>query len=219
MRVANKGAIASGGRIARRTPALIRDLIMTAAGEEFEALGQARATTAGIARRAGVTEAQIFRYFGSKAALFRAAIFEPLGRHFAEFQARGDADGADLATRTRQYVTELSVFMETHSRMLLSLVVAGAYDPDGAAGLAGLAGLGGYFAQGAALMRHRIADTPGAAGTDPEVMVRVSFAALLGTSLLGEWMFPPGLADEMAIREAVIDFVIGGLSAGKGGVR
>jgi hypothetical protein len=44
-------------------------------------------------------------------------------------------------------------------------------------------------------------------------MVRVSFAAVLGCALFGEWMMPEGLASPDAVRDAVIDFVIDGLNA------
>lgn len=46
--------------------------LLAAAGEEFAAYGIAGARTGRIARVAGVNEALVFRYFGSKEALFEA---------------------------------------------------------------------------------------------------------------------------------------------------
>ena len=68
---------ASPAKRKRRSPEELKDRIIAAAGVEFRRGGYAKATTAAIAHRAKVTETQIFRYFDSKANLFREAIFKP----------------------------------------------------------------------------------------------------------------------------------------------
>jgi AcrR family transcriptional regulator len=201
----------SPGRRKRRSQEEIRDRVIEAAGEEFERAGYSGATTAAIARRADVTEAQIFRYFSSKADLFRTAIFQPLNRHFSDFQARQPGPQAlPVREGTRAYIAELQEFIEQHSGMLMSLVVAKAYAQDPTEGGSGIDGLLEYFERGAAMMQGRV-------GTElkiaPEMMVRVSFAAVLGSVLFKDWMFPPGLAGADDIREATIDFVLDGLNA------
>jgi AcrR family transcriptional regulator len=207
------GTGVSVSRRPRRNPAEIRDRIIEAAIEEFEASGFAGATTAAIARRAEVTETQIFRYFDSKAALFRTAIFVPLNRHFTDFLARQVSESGPLRDRTRSYITELQDFIASHSRMLMSLVVAQAYDSPATEGVEGLDGLAAYFERGAATMRSRVGAPADGLRVSPELMVRVSFAAVLGCALFGEWMMPEGLASPDAVRDAVIDFVIDGLNA------
>jgi AcrR family transcriptional regulator len=197
----------------RRSPQEVRDRVIEAAGEAFERHGYSGATTAAIARRADVTEAQIFRYFTSKADLFRTAIFEPLNRHFSDFQARQRAasdDAVPVREGARQYITELQNFIEQHSGMLMSLVVAKAYAQDPTEGGTGLDGLLEYFDRGAAMMRSRGGAEQKVA---PEMMVRVSFAAVLGCVLFKDWMFPPGMAGDDTVREATIDFVLEGLNA------
>lgn len=69
----------------RRSPEDILNRIVEAASGEFKRHGFARATTATIARKAGVTEAQLFRCFASKANLFRETIFKPLDRHLSNY--------------------------------------------------------------------------------------------------------------------------------------
>jgi AcrR family transcriptional regulator len=199
----------------RRSPDEIRTRVLEAAAEVFETHGYGSATTAAIARRADVSEAQIFRYFESKAALFRAAIFEPLNAHFAEFQTRqqGVAEAGAYRDQARTYITELQAFIATHSRMLQSLAVAEAYDRRATGGVEGLEGLGAYFARGAATMVQRMGDRADKARVPPEVMVRVSFAAVLGCALFGDWMFAESTATPAQIHDAVIDFVIDGLNA------
>jgi len=194
----------------RRSGPEVAKRILEAAAQEFEIAGYAGATTAAIARRAEVTEAQIFRLYGSKQDLFRAAIFGPLNEHFSAFMARAaqvEGDGRELA---RAYIVELQDFMASHSRMLMSLIVASAYSPETVGSVNEMEGLKAYFEQGAALSRRRLDQEP---KVSPDLMVRVSFAAVLANLMFRDWLFPPGLATDAEIREAIVDFVIGGIEA------
>ncbi|GGC15945.1 hypothetical protein GCM10011494_38550 [Novosphingobium endophyticum] len=198
----------------RRAPGEIRKLFLDAAAHEFETYGYRGATTAAIAQRAGATEAQLFRYFQSKNDLFRAAIFEPLNTHFCDFMASTldvDDNAKSLREREQAYITELQRFMREHSRHLMSLIVAethGARDLDG---FSAIPGLEEYFARGAAMMRSRYQGEPPIA---PELLVRVSFAAVMANVLFKDWLFPEGMASDAAIASAIIDFTIDGLSSG-----
>jgi AcrR family transcriptional regulator len=197
----------------RRNPEEIHGLILDAAAREFGENGYSGATTAAIARRADVTEAQIFRFFASKAELFHEAIFQPLNRHFSEFHGRNPGDSAEnepVREVARRYINELQDFMGEHSRMLMSLVVASAYERETSGQLTDIEGLRAYFEQGATLMASR---TPGEPKVAPELMVRVSFAAVLACVMFKDWLFPPGLASEDEIREAIVDFTIEGIRA------
>ena len=197
----------------RRSAQEIQDRVLEAAAREFEACGFSGATTAAIAQRAEVTEAQIFRLYATKAELFRAAIFEPLNRHFAQFHARYGANpppGESTRDLARRYIDELQDFMGEHSGMLMSLIVANAYSPGAAERIGEIDGLVAYFEQGRATMAAR---TPGKPMVPPELMVRVSFAAVLACVMFRDWLFPPGMASDAAIRQAIADFTIDGISA------
>ena len=193
----------------RRSSGEVADRILEAAGEEFEQSGYVGATTASIARRAEVTEAQIFRLFGSKRELFHAAIFEPLNRHFAAFHARTVSDPASPQTEALafQYIAELQEFIEKHSRMLMSLIVASAYSPETTDGVGEMEGLRTYFRRGSAMMTERVGD---GAKVDPSLMVRVSFAAVLANVMFRDWLFPAG-TDSESIRKAIGEFVLYGI--------
>ena len=196
----------------RRAPAEIRKRILQAAGEEFKAHGFSGATTLNIAKRADVTEAQLFRYFAAKPILFREAVFEPLVRHFDAFDAKyhaGAAEGANLRENARLYISELQHFIREHSQMLMSLVFAQTYAPFNTPGVGEIDSLQSYFARGAAMMTRRTKDE---AKVEPKLMVRVSFAAVLAAILFKSWLFPPGLASEEEISDALIDFVIDGIA-------
>jgi hypothetical protein len=43
--------------------------------------------------------------------------------------------------------------------------------------------------------------------------VRVSFAAVLANLMFRDWLFPPGIASDTEIREAIAAFVIEGIEA------
>ena len=196
----------------RRSPEQIMDRILRAASDEFKLSGFAGATTAAIARNADVTEAQLFRYFSSKAELFREAVFKPLNEHFCEFHARqlGDASFASGGRdQAEKYISELQAFIGEHSKMLMSLIVAQTYAPHNTQGVTEMDSLAAYFDRGAAMMRGRVQ----APRVDPRLMVRVSFAAVLAAVMFKDWIFPPGLADDEEIRKAIIDFVIDGITA------
>jgi AcrR family transcriptional regulator len=197
----------------RRSPEDILNRIVRAAAEEFKRCGFAGTTTAAVAQKADVTEAQLFRYFGSKSNLFRETIFKPLDQHFLGFINKQLRDTGKVA-RTREmagiYTTELQSFISEHAEMLTSLVVAQTYDDGSAQGVGEINSLRAYFDHGAATMQMRVKDD---AKVDPKLMVRVSFAAVLGCVLFKDWIFPPGLASDEDIRSAINDFVLDGIGA------
>src|SRR5438445_10287301 len=61
-------------RRTRRSPQEVRELLLDAARQTFAARGYARSSTREIADAAGVSEALLFRHFGTKAKLFELAI-------------------------------------------------------------------------------------------------------------------------------------------------
>lgn len=212
--VGKQKAVTPARRV-RRSPEEIRARLLDAAHDVFTESGFSGATTAAIAARAAVTEAQLFRYYATKAELFRAAVFEPLNRHFAEFMARREgepvprAPGA-LREEAEEYITELQGFAEHNARMLMSLVTARAFSPAGSPGREPIQGLTDYFEAGARMMARRPQES---LKVPPELMVRVSFAAVLGCVLFEDWIFPPGIANREEISAAINAFVLDGVNA------
>lgn len=207
-----KPVVQKASRRKRRSSAEIMARLLSAAAEEFTSCGFAGATTAGIASRADVTEAQLFRYFDSKAAIFQASIFEPLCRELEKFndQHLGNVDAGDnIRHRESYYILALQKFISDHAGMFLSLIVAEAYAEKSACGVAEVVGLRTYFERGAETMKSRVG---GDTAVPPELMVRVSFAAVLASVLFKDWIFPAELASENQISDAVVNFVIDGIS-------
>jgi AcrR family transcriptional regulator len=90
-----------------------REQVLAAAVSEFAARGLEAATTSDIARRAGISQAYVFRLFSSKRELFLAAIdrgFERVERRFRDAAAEapsGDAQ-ARLEAMGRAYAELLA---------------------------------------------------------------------------------------------------------------
>lgn len=197
----------------RRTSEELMDKILAAAAKEFRRAGYAGATTAAIARKADVTEAQLFRYFRSKSDLFREAIFRPLDAQLQNFSSQHlpqNGSYRNFRETAVLYIDELQQFVGDNVDLITSLVAAQLYEVPAARGKGAIASLGKYFERGAATMKERL---KAPAKVAPELMVRVSFAAVLACVMFKDWIFPPGLTSDEAIRKAIDDFVLEGISA------
>lgn len=202
-----------GRKRRRRSPAEIRGRLLESAREEFNRFGYAGARTAAIARNADVTEAQLFRYYDSKAALFQDAVFEPLNRHFSKFNTRhlsGMSETMDHRDRERLYIGEFHQFLKAHAPLLLSLMVAETHSTEDTRSLVEIDSLHSYFERGAAMMAARVG---GDARVEPDLMVRVSFAAVLGCVLFRDWLFHGTPAGDDEVDTAIMEFVLDGISA------
>lgn len=198
-----------------RSKKTINSLLIAAAREEFQSSGYFGATTASIARRAEVTETQLFRHFPTKADLFRAAVFDPLLEHFASFHARNPtlpAKDVGDRERARLYVGELQGFLDEHSKLLLSLIVAQIFQVGDLKHLDSMESLDDYFRQGAELMGHRVGEH---ADLDPKLLVRISFAGLMGCVLFKDWFVPEGMASDEAVNRSIANFMLDGIGLEK----
>jgi AcrR family transcriptional regulator len=194
----------------RRAANDILNRIVVAAGEEFKRSGYTGTATATIARRAEVTEAQLYRYFKSKSVLFREAVFKPIDQHllgFVNAHMRVDAKTASRRKMARLYTSELQHFIRDNSQMLTSLVVAQTYQV-GAHGFGKIDSLATYFEHGASMMRKRLKKE---AKIDPALLVRLAFVAVLGAVMFKDWIFPSGLASDEKIEAAINDFILAGI--------
>lgn len=196
--------------------------IREAALVEFKSNGFERATTSGIAKRADVTEPQIFRHFGSKAKLFRSAIFETLSEQLDEISKEFHWEESGLMDARRKtgsvrHTERLQAFLLENSELIKSLFIANAYGAFDAPQVGVDDSLANYFQLGTSIMERQ---SPNSEGVPPRVMVRVSFGAILGCVLFRDWLFPSGVASEEEIMHGISQFVFSGLDAshpGRGG--
>lgn len=196
----------------RRSAQESRHRLIQAARDEFRRFGFSGATTAAIARNADTSEAHLFRHFPSKAELFREAVFEALNEHFSAFNAKYATDieaTPNIRQQARLYISELQKFLHEHSSLLLSLIAAQTFASGALNGKTQIDSLKAYFKRGAALMRKRVHGRP---KVDPNLLVRFSFASVLGCVIFRDWVCPPGMASDAQISNAIIDFVIEGIN-------
>jgi AcrR family transcriptional regulator len=200
-------------RSTRRAPRSSQEImngIVKAAALEFARRGFAGATTAAIARNADVTETQLFRYFDSKTKLFHETIFKPLDEHFEKFNDQHPADSRSPHIREDAYlyISQLQNFIAENAELLKSVIVAQVYDTNIAQRMRQIRSLDRYFSRGEAAMTK----TSGVPRVDPKLLVRVSFFAVLAAVIFKNWIFPPGMASDAEIRDAINDFVWEGAS-------
>ncbi len=144
-----------------------REAILAAAAHQFSELGYDRTSLRAIAAEAGVDQALIAHYFGSKHQLFVAAVEFPLdaARFLPEVLA---ADRASIGERVAQVVLALVEDPDTRRR-ITGLIRAASSEPDAARMLREL------------LMREVIGPIAEALGAD-EPELRVS---LVGSQIIG----------------------------------
>jgi AcrR family transcriptional regulator len=113
----------------RPLPLARREAIIEAAVEEFAAVGFAAATTAAIARRAGISQPYVFRFFPTKKDLALAVIDRAFSRVLADWESAVPEPGESrLQTLGRTYVEGLR---DRRSELMVHLqAYAGSHDPD-----------------------------------------------------------------------------------------
>lgn len=199
---------ASPSRRKRRAPEEIRRRLLDAAREEFKARGFARATTAAIARRAEVAEIQMFRYFPTKADLFREAIFAPLRAHVVAFHAEHTPlDMPEMLDRSRIYLGELAAFLRDNARVLISLLAAQSFEQSAAGAEEGFQA---YLGETVSALIRR---TGQPVDDDRLTSMRVAFGAMLGCVTYRDWLFPEESTDAAKIDAAIVEFIISGLGS------
>jgi hypothetical protein len=130
-------------------------------------------------------------------------VFNPVDRQLAAF-----VESYLPEQMGAPYTTALQGFIRDNIDLLKSLVVVQAYESGAGQGVAHVDGLNRYFDRGASVLEQLYSKAP---KVEPQLMVRVSFAAVLGCIMFKDWIFPDGLASEEAITRAINDFVLAGL--------
>lgn len=108
-----------------------RDALLEIATELFAERGYARTSTKEIASRAGLTEAMIYRHFGSKAALFEEAAIKPFQHYISDYVAhwRGRTPGArPVLEESRDFILGLYKVLSKQRRLLLAMSAVREFD-------------------------------------------------------------------------------------------
>lgn len=187
----------------RRSREEVAERIRTAAREIFTERGYAGATTKEIAQRAQASETLLFRYYGSKAALFDAVISTPFDELMRDFLAghAGPSVGATRLEDSRAFVEAVYPLLERNRDMLGIVVAAGVGQAEGQP--SGLTGLHDYFARSVERLDEQYRAEAGSPDLDPGIAVRLGFGMVAAAVLLRDWLFAGDIPAESVMTSAL----------------
>jgi AcrR family transcriptional regulator len=189
-----------------------RRLLIEAASDVFNEKGYAGASTREIADRAAVSETLMFRYFGSKAGLFREAMVVPFSEFVETFVAsRTETGSGDPEELSRQFIGAMYDIFRTHRALAAMLFAA---DVHVESELASSGVLDEVRTQIEALvhlgeveMRAR-----GLKVAHPDLTTRATIAMIAGMATFGSWFFGKRRPARDTIVEELIQAVLYGRS-------
>ncbi|HEX3612703.1 MAG TPA: helix-turn-helix domain-containing protein [Sporichthyaceae bacterium] len=203
----------------RRPSAVIRDLLLNSARQLFAAKGYAGASTRQIAEEAGVREALIFRHFGNKAGLFRAAVIDPFRAIIEGFvddwEAGHESNTMSTHEITGAWITSLHALMRQHRELVIALITANDFDEETEPGTLPITdAFAGPIRRLEKFTRREMAGR--GLATDPVIGVRATFGMVLAMAVLDDWFFAgvarrPGTE---AVTREMTDMIVFGI-AGK----
>jgi AcrR family transcriptional regulator len=176
----------------RRTPAAVRSLLLASALDLFATHGYAGTSTREIATKAGVSEALLFRHFGTKAALFEEAVVKPFGQFINDYVDRWEADSAANSAEiklTEDYIGGLYDLLSEHKHIVVALVATHAYEE----------GLGHAVLNSFTAPMERLESLVSGLtvanqypNVDPALSIRAIISMIMGWAVLDEWLYKPG---------------------------
>lgn len=203
------GEASPAPRRRRRTADAARSEIIAAARELFAEKGYAGTTTRDVAVRAQASEVLIFRYFQSKANLFRETMVVPFEQELKDFlTANSPGEGAPQFSEARGFVGELYERLRLHGDSLIALVAARLYEDGEALPRSGSGSFQDYFNLAVEVMEDRL----GRDGITPAIPLqlsnRIGFAAVVATALFRDWIFADTEIDDSRIIAGLSDFIL-----------
>lgn len=179
----------------RRTREDVNGRICDAARELFAARGFHGATTREIARVADVSETLLFRYYGSKAALFDEVVAQPFNDLMQEFLARRPVSTDPLADEHHIFSAVYELIEQNHALFIALLSAKGSHSQaDGSddGGTPSFNGLQSFFAAGTAEQSQKYTALGQTPPSDLGLALRLAFGMLASSVLLRGWLFPDG---------------------------
>lgn len=201
---------AAGTPRLRRSTSEVRELLLVAARDCFRAKGYHGTSTREIAQVAGVTEPMLFRHFGSKAALFERAVFDPFVEFIADFMRRvSEVDAADAPAHdlARHFVGGFFRIFVDHRDLIVTMLGESAEDEDGARPTAASV-LEEQFEAFASLAENFVL-AEGEQIMNAGLAIRFTLTFLLGTALADGYLFSiTAHGDSERMVEEMTDFVL-----------
>jgi AcrR family transcriptional regulator len=191
-----------------------RRRLIAAAREVFAEKGYEATSVREIAERATISKVMVYRHFGSKANLFREAIFDP----FNEFITRYTADWApppaenpDLPRNALQFVTVVHDALYEHRDLLIPLLWPSPADA-GSGSTEYLNRLARrWFALMGQIMEAELAG-PRFRPFDRTLVGQLIIAMMLSTVIHDDWLFGPRPPDRDRLLQEMVDFTLFGIA-------
>jgi AcrR family transcriptional regulator len=190
----------------RRGSSEVRTLLLDAARSLFAAKGYAGTPTRDIALEAGVSEALLFRHFGTKAQLFERAVIDPINEFISGYVEQWIAAPVSNHTVERlafDYIDGFYRLLLEHGDLLLALITAQAYEAidevDGASPIS-------RILDELEAVPGREAELRGLT-FDVQIATRLVVGMVMSMALLDKWMFPPG--KRRPSRQRIVDEMVG----------
>lgn len=184
----------------------MRALLLGSAAEQFSAHGYTRTSTRAIAAHAGVAEVLLFRHYGSKIDLFRAAVHAPMVkavRSFVDVWSSVD-NTADPAAVVEDFVATLYDMLSTHRGLMTALVGAQAYSEEIQHMLATEADPITELFEELETVVLQYAAASGFTGLNPPLSARAAVGMVLGMVVFADWFgdeAKPSITRDEAVRE------------------
>lgn len=204
-------------RQVRRPSAVVRGLLLDSARRMFAAKGYGGASTREIATDAGVNEALIFRHFGNKVGLFRAAVVDPFRELIENFvdswEATYVSNSMSTEDLTGAWIHALHDLLREHRDLVVALIAANPSDDDADTESAPLSDAFARPLERLERFTRREMAGRGLAA-NPTVAVRATFGMVMSMAVFDDWFFsgvarPP--SGETVARE-MTDLVVFGLA-------
>ena len=203
-------------RKTRQKADVARDKIIAAARALFAERGYARTTTRDIAHHAHSSEVLLFRYFLSKANLFREAVVDPfdaLLKTFVEAQLAAPASGPFAGSE--DFVDSLfSVFSE-HRDILFTLISTRLYETGAPEEQINAVGFKEYFQVAVERIEEELNTLGVKPIVSPEISSRISFVSVVATALFHDWIFSGTTIDRHELVVALNRFIISGMAGNR----
>jgi len=201
----------------RQKAEIARTKMIEAARELFAARGYARTTTRDIAYRADSSEVLLFRYFQSKANLFREAVVDPFDGFLKEFlPAQMAYDGDGPFGGSQDFVNDLFSAVTEHRDILFTLISTRIYESGAPEEQVNAAGFKEYFRVAVERIESELHEMGVKPAVSPAISSRISFAAVLATAMFRDWLFTNTDVDHADVVVALNKFIIGGMAGIQG---
>lgn len=187
-----------------------RVLLLEAARDIFASQGFKGARTREIAERAGVSEALLYRHFGSKARLFEESILEPVNTFVQAFVDRWQAGyrpERPLEETVSDFIIGVYGLMRENRASVFAFLAAHVFDHEPSVN-----GGGGYEPLFSSVLPQletigRVEASRRGADFHPQAATRVAIAMATAMGLLDEVLFGPPEASGLTQEEIVGEMI------------